>query len=365
MSDSEHNQIEISEDGSEEVKEVNLEEVKRKEKTKKIKAKKGKKTKTASRRSSKSRSRRSSTRKSREPSVRKSKKSEIQPDSQDPDFSVNIDEDEDEQSLELDGEAFDDLEEEFEGEKKTKKATKKSKKATKVPKSKEADKKKSKLDQPKKKKREKKMMNDVEAKEAISKYMEAQNRPYSIQNIIDNLRGEIRKAQTQKILDALTEENILTCKEYGKAKIYLINQDIFPETTNEDLEKLDKEIDTKKKEFEELDAKLKSLNSDLRKIKIEPTNAELDAELEALTSENLRLEGRLEEYGDVQEDRSISIDDIEKQEKLFSKEWRVRKKGFMEIIDTISEALEKKPKELMEEIGIETDEDYNVVCPKK
>jgi len=41
------------------------------------------------------------------------------------------------------------------------------------------------------------------------------------------------------------EDKILSLKEYGKAKIYLINQDIFPTTTNEDLEKLDIEISEK------------------------------------------------------------------------------------------------------------------------
>ena len=45
-----------------------------------------------------------------------------------------------------------------------------------------------------------------------------------------------------KIMDQLTENQILTCKEYGKAKVYLINQDLFPETNNEQLKMLDEQI---------------------------------------------------------------------------------------------------------------------------
>jgi hypothetical protein len=50
-----------------------------------------------------------------------------------------------------------------------------------------------------------------------------QNRPYSIQNIMDNLRGAIPKKICETVLDTLCEEKVLQLKEYGKAKIYLAN----------------------------------------------------------------------------------------------------------------------------------------------
>jgi TBPIP/Hop2 winged helix domain len=40
-------------------------------------------------------------------------------------------------------------------------------------------------------------------------------------------------------MDELTANNILSCKEYGKAKVYLVNQDLFQTTTNEELAELD------------------------------------------------------------------------------------------------------------------------------
>jgi 26S proteasome regulatory subunit (ATPase 3-interacting protein) len=37
------------------------------------------------------------------------------------------------------------------------------------------------------------------------------------------MHGRVKKTQGQKVLDDLTSEKVLICKEYGKAKIYLAN----------------------------------------------------------------------------------------------------------------------------------------------
>jgi hypothetical protein len=41
----------------------------------------------------------------------------------------------------------------------------------------------------------------------------------------------------------------LTCKDFGKAKIYLANQDNFPTVSNDELSKLDAVIVSKKEEL--------------------------------------------------------------------------------------------------------------------
>ena len=82
-------------------------------------------------------------------------------------------------------------------------------------------------------------MTEAEAKSAIAEYMDAQNRPYSIQNVLDNMHGRIHRKICQQVLDDLTDENHLVCKEFGKAKIYLANQDKFPETSKDELADLD------------------------------------------------------------------------------------------------------------------------------
>ena len=56
---------------------------------------------------------------------------------------------------------------------------------------------------------------------------------------MDNMHGRIPRKICQTVLDDLTAESLLVCKEYGKAKIYLANQDKFPETSKEELAQLD------------------------------------------------------------------------------------------------------------------------------
>lgn len=51
------------------------------------------------------------------------------------------------------------------------------------------------------------------------------------------------------------------CKEFGKAKVYIANQDHFPETSNEELEVLDKEIAAKKNILDDMKDQIKKLNA--------------------------------------------------------------------------------------------------------
>ena len=80
-------------------------------------------------------------------------------------------------------------------------------------------------------------------------------------------------------MDELTTEQILTCKEYGKAKIYLVNQDLFPETSPEELTELDDQIKERKDTYDGLATNLKSLQSKLKEANGGMTNNELEAEI--------------------------------------------------------------------------------------
>jgi tRNA(Phe) wybutosine-synthesizing methylase Tyw3 len=61
-----------------------------------------------------------------------------------------------------------------------------------------------------------------------------------------------------RVLEELTtKEKVLTAKEYGKAVLYLANQDKFPATSNTELARLDQEIKESKDCLEERKAKLK------------------------------------------------------------------------------------------------------------
>ena len=69
--------------------------------------------------------------------------------------------------------------------------------------------------------------------------MQKQNRPYSAINVFDNLRGAVKKAQVQRLLDELAEDGVLVMKEYGKARIYLYNQNQLPEVPKAEVDEMD------------------------------------------------------------------------------------------------------------------------------
>ena len=67
-------------------------------------------------------------------------------------------------------------------------------------------------------------------------------------------------------MELLTESAILTCKEYGKAKVYLINQDLFAETSQEQLTILDEQAQVRKEEYDGLRDNQKKLNAELKTV---------------------------------------------------------------------------------------------------
>ena len=137
------------------------------------------------------------------------------------------------------------------------------------------------------------MMSENEAKTAVKAYMEQQNRPYSIQNVLDNMHGRIHRKICQQVLDELTDEKHLVCKEFGKAKIYLANQDNFAETSTDQLAELDRQISDKKKVLDEAKDRLKILQAQLKDITGTMTNTNYVTQIEKLKASNAEAESRL------------------------------------------------------------------------
>lgn len=52
-------------------------------------------------------------------------------------------------------------------------------------------------------------MGEAEAKTAIAEYMLKQNRPYSVQNIFDNMHGKIHKKVLMSVLEELVTNKTL------------------------------------------------------------------------------------------------------------------------------------------------------------
>lgn len=97
-----------------------------------------------------------------------------------------------------------------------------------------------------------------------------------------------------RIMDLLTENQILSCKEFGKAKVYMINQDLFPETSQDQLTMLDEQIQVRKEEHDGLQVKLKACTAKVKEITdTGATNAAIQAKLDASKKTVAELEEKL------------------------------------------------------------------------
>lgn len=100
--------------------------------------------------------------------------------------------------------------------------------------------------------------------------------------MFDNLHAKVKKAAVLKILDKLADQGKLQRKEFGKAKVYLIDQSSFEETSSEQLEKMDKENTELKNQHQDLAKAVNKATEDLQRILKEPTDQEIDSELLSL-----------------------------------------------------------------------------------
>jgi len=207
-------------------------------------------------------------------------------------------------------------------------------------------------------------MADKTAASAIFKYMFDQNRPYSVTDIHMNLHKEYGKTAVQKALDMLTDDKKVVEKVYGKQKVYVISQELFPKVKDSELRGMDARMSQLASELaaelaavREAEAKLKTLTASLTSGQASQALAECDAEVAERTSRLARLK---QTSGSVTADQRRRVHD--RQRRLLG-EWRKRKRITTDIVDAIMEGYPKRKKDLLEEVGVETDQDVGVAMP--
>ncbi|XP_049779839.1 homologous-pairing protein 2 homolog [Schistocerca cancellata] len=203
----------------------------------------------------------------------------------------------------------------------------------------------------------------MSASEAVLKYLRDQNRPYSANDVFMNLHKEFGKTAIQKALDELTEKGKLKEKMYGKQKVYAIEQveEGNSEDMNKELSDLDKEIAKVSDELQSAEQQLRAHESLLQKLLTTLTTEDAVKEKSLLEEKVSKLTEKLEQLSK----NAVPISKKER-DKIVNlreknvKEWRKRKSLCMDIVNSILEGYPKDKKSLLEEIGIETDEDAGV-----
>merc|ERR1712178_457547 len=148
------------------------------------------------------------------------------------------------------------------------------------------------------------------AEVAIKQYLVKQNRPYSAIDITNNLHKEFGKTLVERTLEALSESGQIVKKTYGKQKVFCADQSKYPDVD---------------------DTELKSMDSQVNQLKNNANTVSPEERTQIMT-----LRGK------------------------YVKEWRKRKRIAMDISNAVLEGYPKSKKEFFEEVGIETDEEYNV-----
>ncbi|CAG8644558.1 2912_t:CDS:10 [Ambispora leptoticha] len=195
-----------------------------------------------------------------------------------------------------------------------------------------------------------------DTEQIVLDYLKKQNRPYSATDISSNLHNAVTKTATQKILSSLVTQDEVTCKTYGKQTVYVIKQDQFESPSNDELVQMDSQIEAIKNEINQYKEETKQLQSVLSGLNNSLTNEQIETELNSLNEENAKYEERLKELRSGT--RLISREEKENIDMMYERNrklWKERKRMCMDILDPMCESMEKKPAEVMEELGLESD----------
>ncbi|KAK9806676.1 hypothetical protein WJX73_007140 [Symbiochloris irregularis] len=203
------------------------------------------------------------------------------------------------------------------------------------------------------------------ADDQVLAFVKQQNRPYNVQIITDNLaQFGVKKGQVQRAVDALAEAQKIICKEFGKVKIYMPPQDSADEVPKEELERRQQQVKALSQEclttgdsIKQAQKELQALSSSLTAEQIEQQTAALQAQIAEQDAKLSSLKGST---------RLVSVADRAAAEKALSAnllQWGKRKSIFKEIWDNIRENIDQNHKQLLEDMGVETDEQMNVDLP--
>ncbi|CAL8094225.1 unnamed protein product [Calicophoron daubneyi] len=197
----------------------------------------------------------------------------------------------------------------------------------------------------------------------VQQYFESQNRPFSLVDICGALKA-YGKTALGKVVDELVEEGTLREKVYGKQKVFVYDQSKLPAFNEEELRNMEHEVAVLNAELEQEQQELKSLTTELKNVESGLTKEQAEEQLLRTSEELSKVEAeirRLKGGGPV-----ITAEELETVSAARSRligEWRKRKRIAMNIIDAVAESYPKSKKQLIADVGIETDEDCGVALP--
>jgi len=202
----------------------------------------------------------------------------------------------------------------------------------------------------------------------VKSYLVRTNRPFSATDVFNNLNtkdNKLSKTAVFKTLDELASRQEIQEKVNGKQKVYFADQNNFDTIDDKQMKELDLELNQLDKEVNQLQDKVKLKETRLSTHKNCLTSEQISGQLSELKAEIKDLHKRLDSIDskakdfDPKENQKLKTD----RQKLVT-EWRKRKRMATNMVDMILESYPKPKKALLEEIGLETDEELKVSLPQ-
>ncbi|XP_046548943.1 homologous-pairing protein 2 homolog [Haliotis rubra] len=205
---------------------------------------------------------------------------------------------------------------------------------------------------------------DAAASKAVADYLNRQNRPYSVTDLLNNMGKEYGKTAITKACESLAADGKIREKAYGKQKVYVADQSNFPDVDDAELKSMDAKIVELTESVQQVQDRVRKLESELKTLNNAMSTDDAKMETERIENEMVSLEEKLRKLKEGQ----VLItpqekDKVYKERVKYVKEWKKRKRISTDIINAILEGYPKTKKHLVEEIGLETDEDYSVKPP--
>jgi len=211
----------------------------------------------------------------------------------------------------------------------------------------------------KKKKSPPKVKGNV-ASEKVLTYLQQQNRPFNYVQVFENLKKTVGKTDVKKILAKLAEEEKIGMVDLKGKLVYFALQPENAEITAETLAELKDATEKTRERNREVAKERSALQSTLKSLRQYPS----DAEVEKTIAENEEKIAEKDEALDkIKNGCNISVDDMAKTSKEFEKlfkTWKKYKRVVKDMGDTFAGEGSKKPKKILEECGVETDEEVDV-----
>ncbi|CAK9064068.1 unnamed protein product [Durusdinium trenchii] len=161
-------------------------------------------------------------------------------------------------------------------------------------------------------------------------------------------------------MESLVTEGKLLIKEYGKIKVFLVSQSLV--VGGDDATALQQEVDEASKKRKALGNDLDTTRKEMSQVASKHAAAK---EAKESAAEALTLEARAKQLKGSGEEQ-VEESEVRAVEAAFTQvhqTWRKRKRLCMDTLRTLGEAMSTRTDQLLEQYGVDTDEDCGQTLP--